>query len=71
MRTAVGFGGTTLVAAKMVAARVGLGQMVPNASNFLRTCIALTGTIAIGVLACVFDLLMPWIGAAWCRGRGG
>lgn len=29
MRIAIGFGWTTLVAAEMVAANVGLGQMVP------------------------------------------
>jgi taurine transport system permease protein len=37
MRIAIGFGWTTLVAAEMVAANLGLGQMVLNASNFLRT----------------------------------
>src|SRR5207248_2788610 len=37
MRIAIGFGWTTLVAAEMVAATAGLGQMVLNASNFLRT----------------------------------
>jgi taurine transport system permease protein len=37
MRIAIGFGWTTLVAAEMVAANVGLGQMVLNAANFLRT----------------------------------
>ena len=33
MRIAIGFGWTTLVAAEMVAANVGLGQMVLNASK--------------------------------------
>ena len=37
MRISIGFGWTTLVAAEMVAATYGLGQMVLNASNFLRT----------------------------------
>ncbi len=37
LRIAIGFGWTTLVAAEMVAATVGIGQMVLNASNFLRT----------------------------------
>src|SRR6476469_10594030 len=35
LRIAIGFGWTTLVAAEMVAANLGLGQMVLNASNFL------------------------------------
>jgi taurine transport system permease protein len=60
MRIAIGFGWTTLVAAEMVAANVGLGQMVLNASNFLRTDIVIMGIIVIGVVAYMFDLLMRW-----------
>ena len=70
MRIAIGFGWTTLVAAEMVAANVGLGQMVLNASNFLRTDIVVMGIIVIGSVAWAFDLLMrllerrlvPWKG---------
>ena len=51
MRIAIGFGWTTLVAAEMVAANVGLGQMVLNASNFLRTDIVIMGIVVIGVVA--------------------
>jgi taurine transport system permease protein len=61
MRIAIGFGWTTLVAAEMVAANVGLGQMVLNASNFLRTDIVVMGIIVIGVVAYLFDLLMRFI----------
>lgn len=61
MRIAIGFGWTTLVAAEMVAANVGLGQMVLNASNFLRTDIVIMGIIIIGFVAYVFDLFMRWI----------
>ena len=61
MRIAVGFGWTTLVAAEMVAASVGLGQMVLNASNFLRTDIVIMGIFVIGVVAYLFDLLMRWV----------
>ena len=61
MRIAIGFGWTTLVAAEMVAANVGLGQMVLNASNFLRTDIVIMGIVVIGVIAYVFDLLMRYI----------
>jgi taurine transport system permease protein len=60
MRIAIGFGWTTLVAAEMVAANVGLGQMVLNASNFLRTDIVIMGIIVIGVVAYLFDMLMRW-----------
>ena len=61
MRIAIGFGWTTLVAAEMMAANVGLGQMVLNASNFLRTDIVIMGIIVIGVVAYTFDLLMRWV----------
>ena len=72
MRIAIGFGWTTLVAAEMVAANAGLGQMVLNASNFLRTDVVIMGIVVIGVVAYTFDLLMrhvervvvPW------KGRG-
>ena len=45
----------------MVAANQGLGQMVLNASNFLRTDIVIMGIIVIGVVAYLFDLLMRYI----------
>ncbi len=72
MRIAIGFGWTTLVAAEMVAATVGLGQMVLNASNFLRTDVVIMGILVIGGVAYAFDLLMryverwlvPWKGKA-------
>jgi taurine transport system permease protein len=72
MRIAIGFGWTTLVAAEMVAAQAGLGQMVLNASNFLRTDVVIMGIVVIGVVAYSFDLLMrhveravvPWKGRA-------
>ncbi len=70
MRIAIGFGWTTLVAAEMVAATSGLGQMVLNASNFLRTDVVIMGIGLIGLIAYTFDLLMrktekwlvPWKG---------
>ena len=61
MRIAIGFGWTTLVAAEMVAANKGLGQMVLKESNFLRTEIVIMGIIVIGVVAYLFDLLMRYI----------
>lgn len=70
LRIAVGFGWTTLVAAEMVAATVGVGQMVLNASNFLRTDLVVAGILVIGLVAWSFDWLMrcvetklvPWRG---------
>ena len=68
LRIAIGFGWTTLVAAEMVAATAGVGQLVLNASNFLRTDIFIMGIVLIGVIAYLFDLamrrleqiLVPW-----------
>lgn len=70
MRIAIGFGWTTLVAAEMVAASVGLGQMVLNASNFLRTDIVVMGIIIIGVLAYLFDILMRYLEARLTPWKG-
>ncbi|WP_199031380.1 ABC transporter permease subunit [Ralstonia sp. ASV6] len=72
LRIAIGFGWTTLVAAEMVAATVGLGQMVLNASSFLRTDLVVMGIVLIGAIAWAFDLAMraiearavPWKGRA-------
>lgn len=58
LRIAIGFGWTTLVAAEMVAATAGVGQLVLNASNFLRTDIVLMGITLIGIIAYLFDLVM-------------
>jgi taurine transport system permease protein len=72
LRIAIGFGWTTLVAAEMVAATAGLGQMVLNASSFLRTDVVVMGIVLIGLIAWTFDLsmralerrLVPWRGQA-------
>ena len=68
LRIAIGFGWTTLVAAEMVVATAGLGQMVLNASSFLRTDVVVMGIVLIGLIAWLFDLgmralerrLVPW-----------
>jgi taurine transport system permease protein len=70
LRIGMGVGWTTLVAAEMVAADAGLGKMVYNASNFLRTDVVVLGIITIGVIAYAFEMLMrvierravPWKG---------
>jgi hypothetical protein len=71
MRIAIGFGWTTLVAAEMVAATAGLGQMVLNASNFLRTDVVIMGIVVIGVVAYLFDLLMRWVELKAVPWKGG
>jgi taurine transport system permease protein len=61
LRIGMGVGWTTLVAAEMVAADAGLGKMVFNASNFLRTDVVILGILIIGAVAAAFELLMRWI----------
>ena len=70
LRIGMGVGWTTLVAAEMVAAQAGLGQLVLNASNFLRTDVVVMGILVIGLFATLFELglrglervLVPWKG---------
>jgi taurine transport system permease protein len=70
LRIGMGVGWTTLVAAEIVAADAGLGKMVFNASNFLRTDVVILGILLIGVFASMFELLLraierwavPWKG---------
>jgi taurine transport system permease protein len=61
LRIGMGVGWTTLVAAEMVAADAGLGKMVFNASNFLRTDIVVLGILLIGFVAYAFEMLMRWV----------
>lgn len=72
LRIGMGVGWTTLVAAEMVAAQAGLGQLVLNASNFLRTDVVVMGILLIGLFATLFEIglrqlervLVPWKGKA-------
>ena len=61
MRIGMGFGWTTLVAAEMVAATQGLGQMVLNASSFLVTDVVIMGIVVIGIIALLIDVTMRWL----------
>jgi taurine transport system permease protein len=61
LRIGMGVGWTTLVAAEMVAADAGLGKMVFNAANFLRTDVVVLGILVIGFVAYAFEMLMRWI----------
>jgi len=70
MRIGIGFGWTTLVAAEMVAATAGLGQMVLNASNFLRTDVVIMGIVVIGAIAYLFDLVMRYVERAVVPWKG-
>ncbi|MBI3699160.1 MAG: ABC transporter permease subunit [Afipia sp.] len=61
LRIGMGVGWTTLVAAEIVAADAGLGKMVFNASNFLRTDVVILGILIIGIVAYLFEMLMRFI----------
>ncbi len=58
LRMAMGFGWRALIAAEMVAVTQGLGFMIFNATNYLRTDIILAGILVIGVVAIVLDSLI-------------
>lgn len=69
-KTAIGVGYTTLVAAEMVAAKTGIGWMVLDASNYLRSDIVfcmiilmgLTGIMINGLLVFLEKRIVPWSG---------
>lgn len=69
-RTAFGVGFSTLVASEMVAARSGIGWMVLDASNYLRSDVVFMGVIIMGLTGIAVDILfrflekklIPWKG---------
>jgi taurine transport system permease protein len=70
IRLSVGIGWTALVAAEMVAANSGLGFMVINAGDYLRTDIVMLGILLLGIIGYSFDffiltmqrIMVPWAG---------
>ncbi|AGX87557.1 ABC-type sulfonate/nitrate/taurine transporter permease protein [Candidatus Symbiobacter mobilis CR] len=61
VRLSVGIGWTTLIAAEMIAAHAGLGWMVINAGNYLRTDVVLLGIALLGLTGYFFDwILLRW-----------
>lgn len=63
MRTAMGTAYATLVAAEMVAATSGLGWLVLDASNYLRTDIVFVGIIIMGITGILLDLVLRFLEA--------
>lgn len=70
IRIAIGFGWTTLVAAELVAARTGLGQMILNASDFLATDVVILGIVVIGVIAYSLDIFIRYLEKVFIPWRG-
>ncbi|NTW72099.1 MAG: ABC transporter permease subunit [Eubacteriaceae bacterium] len=61
IRTAVGVAYTTLVAAEMVAATSGIGWMVLDASNFLKSDVIFVGILIMGATGILIDMGLRFI----------
>lgn len=61
IRTAMGVGYSCLVAAEMVAAVSGIGWMVLDASNWLRSDIIFAGIIVMGATGIIIDMILRFI----------
>ena len=61
VRSGLGFGWRALIAAELVGATTGLGQMIFRAADYSRTDIIVAGCLLIGLVAMVMDrwLLLP------------
>lgn len=58
IRTAVGVSYTTLVSAEMVAATSGIGWMVLDAANFLKSDVIFVGIIIMGITGILIDVIL-------------
>ncbi|MFT0212447.1 ABC transporter permease [Pseudomonas sp. F1_0610] len=69
-RLSIGIGWTSLVAAEMVAATSGLGWMILNAGNYLRTDVVILGIIILGGIGYLLDFLLIKLQARWVPWAG-
>jgi len=69
LHIALGSAWVFLVAGEMVGAQSGLGYLIVDARNSLRTDLVLTGIIFIGVIGLLLDkairILEKWVGSNW------
>ncbi|MBQ9155495.1 MAG: ABC transporter permease [Eubacterium sp.] len=70
LRTALGVEYTTLVAAEMVAATAGMGWLVLDASNYLRSDIVFMGVIIMGITGVLLDWLIRLIESTVVHWKG-
>lgn len=70
LRTALGVEYTTLVAAEMVAATAGIGWMVLDASNYLRSDIVFMGVIIMGITGILLDQIILLIERTFVHWKG-
>jgi taurine transport system permease protein len=61
IRTAVGVSYTTLVSAEMIAATSGIGWMVLDASNFLKSDVIIVGILIMGITGILIDYVLRLI----------
>lgn len=70
IRTAVGVAYTTLVAAEMVAATSGIGWMVLDASNFLKSDTMFVGIFIMGFTGILIDMILRYIEKKYVYWKG-
>ncbi|MCD8214846.1 MAG: ABC transporter permease [Clostridiales bacterium] len=70
LRTALGVEYTTLVAAEMVAATAGMGWLVLDASNYLRSDIVFMGVIIMGITGILLDKIIRSVEAKVVHWKG-
>jgi ABC-type nitrate/sulfonate/bicarbonate transport system permease component len=61
LRISFGTGWAAIIAAELVAARAGLGYLISNGMEVLRSDFVLVGMVTIGVLGVLFDAVFRWV----------
>ncbi|MEJ2432434.1 MAG: ABC transporter permease [Pseudolabrys sp.] len=65
LRISFGTGWAAIIAAELVAARSGLGYLISNGMEVLRSDLVLVGMVTIGVLGVLFDAVFRWVDARY------
>ena len=61
LRISFGTGWAAIIAAELVAARAGLGYLISNGMEVLRSDFVLVGMVTIGVIGVLFDSVFRWV----------
>lgn len=70
LRTAIGVEYTTLVSAEMVAAKTGIGWLVLDASNWLKSDVVFFGVIIMGITGILLNQIILWLEKALVHWAG-
>jgi NitT/TauT family transport system permease protein len=62
LRVGMGIGWMCVVAAEMIAVKYGLGELILDATNLLKTDQVMVGMITIGILGLAINFLFEWAG---------